>query len=409
MSFQGAFINKLNGGLGRVSSSDRTIALVAGTVKGGVAFNTAYKLLDISTAEGLGITAETDNNNNELTHYHLSEMFRLSPESTFWLIPVDKTTTVADFVANVDLKTAIRSIPGVNVLGVAGLTTSVDTALADAITFQSFVDSFASEHLLIDGIFVEGVGEGVQIDIRGYSDLRTIVAPNITYVIAQDPAVAAMSTAYARRSAIGTVLGSVAVRSVHEDIGSVDIETKPRTRRGQENYTLSDATLGYWMSASLSDGKPFSSLTAAEQSILTAKGWMYVGSFADYGGFYWNGCPTSVSITSDYAYFNFNCIWNKAARLIRTTLIPKVRSKVPVDPTTGYLKSTWVSGCEADVLRSLGAMQASGDIEDKDVYINPAQAPSETTPLSVKATVVVGDIVHEFDVDLGMSHISTTY
>ncbi len=405
MSFQGAKINKLNGGLGRTASSDRVIVLVAGmALVEEMAYNTAYELLDINSAEGLGITASTDDTNGDLIHYHLSEMFRLSPESTFWIIPVDKIKTVAELVADDALKAAIRGIENVNVIGLAGLSTLVASAAVDAVALQGLVESFLQEYLYVDGIFVEGVGGAAALAVADYDDLRAITAPNVSYVVAQDPAVAALNAAYAKRAAIGTVLGSVAVRKVHEDIGSVDIEEKPRSRRGEENYSLASERLGYWLSAALSDGTAFQMLTEAEQKSLTAKGWMYVGSFANYSGFYWNGCPTAVTKDSDYAYFNFNCIWNKAARLIRQTLIPRVRSKVPTEPTTGYLKSTWISGCESAVNARLDTMVSAGNIEDKDVYINPAQAIGEDTPLEIKCQLVVGRIVHEFSIDLGLTN-----
>ncbi len=404
MSFQGATINKLNGGLGRGVESDRVICLIGGmTLVGDLAYNTAYELLDINTVEDIGITASTDDTNAELLYYHLSEMFRIAPETKFFLIPVNKTTTVAALVADEALKAAIRSVKDVNVLGIAGLPTLVADGLTDAVALQGLVDAFASEHLLIDGIFVEGVGAALEMAIPAYPDLRTVTAPNISYTVAQDPAVASLNIAYAKRGAVGTVLGSVAVRKVHEDLGSVDIEEKPRSRRGQENYSLSNEQLGYWLSAALSDGTGFKTLTDAEQKSLTAKGWIYVGSFADYPGFYLNGCPTAVGKVSDYAYFNHNCIWNKAARIIRKTLMPRVRSKVPTDPTTGYLKSTWIAGAETTVSTALEAMEAAGNIEGKDVYINPVQAISETTPLEIKAKVVVGKIVHEFSVNLGLT------
>ncbi len=404
MSFDGANINKLNGGLGRSSASDRVIVLVGGmALPAGMAYNKVYELLDIVTAEDLGITASSDDTNNELIHYHLSEMFRLSPGINFYLIPVDKTQTISALVADSAFRSAIRSIEGVNVIGLAGLNTPIANALVDALALQGLVNDFAEEHLLIDGLFVEGVGAASPIEVTAYPDLRSITAPNILYVIAQDPAITGIKASYALRAAIGTALGSVGVRRIHEDIGSVDIEEKPRSRRGEENYSLSSEQLGRWLSAALSDGKLVKSLTNAAQSSLTAKGWMYVGSFADYPGFYFNGCPTAVSKNSDYSYFNLNCIWNKAARIIRRTLIPKVRSKVPTDPNTGFMKSTWVSGCEADVLRALDAMEAAGNIDGKDIYINPAQAPSETSPMTVKGQLVVGKIVHEFDVDLGLT------
>ncbi|MCT4590510.1 MAG: DUF2586 family protein [Carboxylicivirga sp.] len=404
MSFKGATISKLNSGLGRTSETDRVICLIGGmTLVGAMAYNTKYELLDIGTVEDLGITASTDDTNAELVHYHLSEMFRLAPESKFYLIPVDKTKAVADLVADDDLKAAIRSIKDINVLGLSGISTMVADGLTEAVALQGLVDDFAREHVLIDGIFVEGVGAAIPIEVTAYPDLRTITAPNISYVVGQDPAVAALKTEYGKRAAIGTVLGSIGVRAVHEDLGSVDIEVKPRTRRGEENYSLSSEQLGYWLSAALSDGTAFSTLSEAEQKSLTAKGWMYVGAFAEYPGFYLNGCPTAVDKASDYAYFNFNCIWNKAARIIRKTLIPRVRSKVPTDPATGQLKSTWVSGAEQSVMNALEPMESAGNIDGKDVYINPVQAIDETTPLKVKAQVVVGKVVHEFDVDLGLT------
>jgi hypothetical protein len=406
MSFNGANINKLNGGLGRTSDSDRVIVLIAGMVlPNGIDYYSANELYDITTAEDLGITATTDDTNSELTHYHLVEMFRLAPESTFWLIPVEKTKTAAALAADNSLKAAIRSISGVNVLGFVGFTTTVTNALTDAVSFQSLVTAFADEHLLIDGVFVEGVGAATPIAVSAYPDLRTITAPNVSYMIGQDPAVAALKSAFALRASIGTALGNVAVRKVHEDLGSVDIETKPPKRRGEENYSLSDESTGHWLSAALSDGTSFDSLSSTEQKALTKKGWMYVGAFKEYSGFYLNGCPTAVAASSDYAYFNYNCIWNKAARIIRKTLIPRVRSKVPKETDgTGYIKSTWITSCERAVLTALSAMEAANNIDGKDLYINPAQSPSETTPLKVKGMVQVGDVVHEFDVDLGLTN-----
>ncbi|WP_051536229.1 DUF2586 family protein [Marinilabilia salmonicolor] len=140
---------------------------------------------------------------------------------------------------------------------------------------------------MIDGIFVEGVGDALGIEVTAYSDLRELSAPNVTYVIAQEPAQAALKASYAVRAAVGTALGSVGVRKVHEDIGSVDIEDKPRDRRGEENYSLTDELLGRWLSAALCDGKTFKSLTPAQQSSLTAKGYMYVARLpitADFTG-----------------------------------------------------------------------------------------------------------------------------
>jgi len=410
MGFEGANINKLNGGLSLSSvSSDRVIVLICGmTSTAQVLAKTVYPLLDITSAETLGITAASDALNGELVHYHLSEMFRLCPGFTFNLLPVAKTTTVTALVLDAAIIAAIRGITNVNVIGIAGIASSaLDVINTDVLALQGMVNSFADEHLLIDGVILEGVAKtsGANYFSTGVDlfDLRTLVGSNISVVISQDPAQTALNAAYAKRASVGTVLGMAAVRKVHEDLGSVALEVYPDNYKGQESYSLTDKITSRWLSASLSDGTPFQNLTSVQQDSLSLKGYIYVGSFNDYPGFYLSGCPTAVALTSDYSYFNLNCIWNKAARIIRNTLIPRVRSKVPKDKTTGYIKSTWISDAQRAVLNKLQPMITANNIDDSAVSINPAQSVNETTPMAVQAMVQVGDIVHEFDVDLGLT------
>jgi len=408
--FNGANINKINGGLGRTSSiPDRVIVLVCGmTATAKVVAKTVYELLDITSAETLGITAATDANNGEQVHYHLSEMFRLCPGFTFYLLPVAKTTTVAALVADADILSAIRGIANVNVIGIAGIASAaLDVINVDVLALQGVVNAFATEKRLIDGVILEGIAKasGANYNNLGVDifDLRTLAASNISVVIGQDPTQAALNAAYAKSAAVGTILGMIAVRAVHEDLGSVALEVYPSASKGQESYSLTDTINDRWLSAALSDGTAFESLTSAQQKALSDKGYIYVGKFADYSGYYLSGCPTAVEVTSDYAYFNLNCIWNKAARIIRKTLIPRVRAKVPKEKSTGYIKSTWISDAQRAVIEKLKPMIDAGNIDASDVYINPAQSVNESTPMAVKAQVQVGDIVHEFDVDLGLT------
>jgi hypothetical protein len=410
MGFEGANINKLNGGLSLSSvSSDRVIVLICGmTATAQVLAKTVYPLLDITSAETLGITAASDALNGELVHYHLSEMFRLCPGFTFNLLPVAKTTTVTALVLDAAIIAAIRGITNVNVIGIAGIASALlDVINTDVLALQGMVNSFAAEHLLIDGVILEGVAKtsGANYFSNGVDlfDLRTLVGSNISVVISQDPAQTALNAAYAKRASVGTVLGMAAVRKVHEDLGSVALEVYPDNCKGQESYSLTDQITSRWLSAALSDGTPFQNLTSEQQDSLSLKGYIYIGYFKEYPGFYLSGCPTAVALTSDYSYFNMNCIWNKAARIIRKTLIPRVRSKVPKDKTTGYIKSTWISDAQRAVLNKLKPMITANNIDDSSVYINPAQSVNETTPMAVQAMVQVGDIVHEFDVDLGLT------
>lgn len=411
MSFNGVNVNKLNGGLNRSGgNNDRVICLVAGmTASGSIVHKKAIELLDITSAETLGITAASDANNGEQVYYHLSEMFRICPGFKYWLLPVDPDTTVAELVADNEFVSALRGIKDRNVIGISGIASAtLDVINTDVLALQGLVNSFKEEHILIDGIILEGVAKESDADFYNNGDdlfdIRSLVGENISVVIGQDPAQAVLNAAYTKSAAVGTVLGSIAVRAVHEDLGSVDVETKPRNRKGEESFSLADQITGRWLSSALSDGTPFENLTPAQQKNLSDKGYIYAGSFEDYDGVYLSGSPTATDKSSDYAYFNYNCIWNKAARIIRRTLIPKVRSKVPTDPTTGQIRSTWISDAEGLVYKRLETMISVGNIEEAGVYINPEQTVSEDVPMIVKAQVVVGRIVHEFDVDLGLTN-----
>lgn len=408
-TFTGANINKLNGGLGRAIAQERVIVLICGaTATAQLVEKTVYPIYDITTAESMGITAASDANNAELVYYHLSEMTRLCPGHTFYLIPVAKTTTIAALTADAVIKAAIRGIAGVNVVGIAGIASAtVDLINTDVLALQAWVDAFAAEKLLIDGVFLEGIAKAASADafnlLADLYDLRTLAAPNISVVAGHDPLQAALNAGYAKHAAVGTVLGSVAVRKVHEDLGSVDIEVKPSARKGEESFSIADTTLSRWLTAALSDGTPFRSLTGAQATALAEKGYIFVGKFENYDGWYLSGCPTAVVDSSDYAFFNFNCIWNKAARIIRNTLIPLVRSKVSKE-LDGTIKSTWIASAEEKVKNAVTAQLINtGNAEAFDVYINPAQNVNATTPMAVRAQVQVGDVVHEFDVDLGLT------
>jgi len=408
-TFNGANINKLNGGLGRGSnSSDRVIALIIGmTPTAQVVAKSVHEIYDITTAESLGITAATDNNNGELVHYHLDEMTRLKPGFTYLLIPVVKTTTIAQLVADDAIKAIIRD-KGVNVIGIAGIASAtLDAIDADALALQALVTAFATEKRLIDGVILEGVaktaGANTFSSLVDVFDLVTLTAPNVSVCVLQDPTQAALNAAFAKHAAVGTVLGSVAVRKIHEDLGSVDVEDKPDAQKGKETFSISDATLGRWASVALSDGTLLKSVSQATQTALTGKGYIFAGSFENYAGVYLSGCPTAVGDESDYSAFNLNCIWNKAARIIRTTLIPLVRSTVPKE-LDGSIQSTWITSAEDKVGKALKkGLIDTGNATAYDIYINPDQITNKTTPLSVKAQVQVGDIVHEFNVDLGLT------
>ena len=223
-NFTGVIINKANGGLVRdTDTSDRVILLVVGGSEiGKLEYYKPEALNDITDLEALGWDDTIDLENKELVHYHTSEVFRLSPERSLYLMLVPKSEKVSSLLTKENFVNAVRTINGVNTIGICSLTAdeTITVAVQEA---QKMVNKFREDHLYIDAVILEGVGKYINA-VADAVDLRTLDAENVSVVIAQDPAWAAKDEAYRTHAAVGSALGMLSVRYVHENMGSVDIE-----------------------------------------------------------------------------------------------------------------------------------------------------------------------------------------
>jgi hypothetical protein len=407
MSFDGVLANKLNGGLGRRSANEDNIMILA--VGMALTGTTAVlyqpeKLLQVSDAEALGINAAYDANETALCYNGIREFFEYCPDGILYLIPVAVDLTPTELVELDLFKDAVRSVSDAKSIGVINTNITVPDMDDHVEAVQAFVDDFASEYRYIDAVILEGKGEALTLTpIANYPDLRAKKAPNVSVSIAQDPAVADLDAAYAKRASVGSVLGMLAVRQVNENLGSVDILNKPTGKKGNQDYPLTVLGTSNFASSRLSDGREYSALSKADKKALTSSGYIYAGSFEGYGGVFFNGSPTCVDIADDFAYIENNRVWNKAIRIIRTTLIPKVRGIVKKDETTGFIRSTTISDWQSRLNKAMEVMIIDNEISGFDFYIDPQQVLAEDSPLLIKGQIVVDGIVFEFEVDLGLT------
>jgi len=414
MSFTGVNINKINGGLGGAENPDRVAVMVlgCGAIADTLEVNKTYRLLQLSDAEALGITPERDDTENRLDYYHLNEVFRLSPDSVIHLIAAPASSKVSDLKNSEAFISALRSIDGINLIAVAGMIDETTiagenpvSALQQSVTgSQLLVDVLAKDHIYIDAVLVEGKGSYLTPTINTMQDLRKMASPNVSVIIGQDRGVATKKAAYKQHASVGSALGMLLARAVHENLGSVDIEVKPSARAGEISYPLTDVRRQRFISAGLSNGKNSNELSVAEKGQLDTLGYIFVGSFVGFAGFYFSNSHTCETQDSDYAFIERNCIWNKAARIIRQTLIPRVRSKVEADPATGYIRGTTIDDWNARVRRATEVMLIAGNCAEISTYINPNQAAVSTSPFKIAVSIVADGIVHEFDIDLGFTN-----
>ena len=400
----GVAVHRLEGGLGiKNPAADGTVALIASlpSLNGLKVKNyEANKLLQLSDAETLGINAAYDANQKTLVHHHLSEIFRLAPEAVVYLIPTEKSKKLSAVLPQVlPALRANQDIKGLGCIGFADTGAELKT-LAEKVQ-TDVVEKLGDENRLIDFVLLEGKAAATPVSVTNLPDLRSLTAPQVSVIFGHDPAIAKLDAAYKLYAAIGSALGMLAVRKVNENIGSVRIQNPPADSRIRSDYPLTDTAKGRWLSASLSDGTPMQNLSKTDLKTLTDKGYIYAAAYEGYGGIFFSHSPTCTTKTSDYGYIENNRTWNKAARLVRQTLLPEVKGVVQKDPQTGFIKSTTISYWQGLLNRALEQMVIGEEISGFRAFIDHRQSIRPEHSLKVKIHIVKDEIAFEFEVDLG--------
>jgi len=387
---EGVNVEKLQGGLGRLANgTDNHVAIIVGGMPAGAvatAIANAGKgvvLTSVYEAEQLGINASFDANNSLTIYNDIVEFFRLAPEATLY---------VYNSIVDADIKTFINQNKEIKGYAFGFTYSKVTPNLVTTITAQQLiVNALAAENRFIDFVIL-GANE---LDVFT-QDLHELEAPNVSVCIACET--------NSKKVALGSILGMKGVRKVNENIGSVDIQRKPRAKRGTVDYPLTDALLGRWLNAYTTAGVTVDSLAKETLTSIIAKGFIVAAGYEGYAGFFFENSYTCTDLTSDFAFIENNSTWNKAARIIRSVLLPRVKGVVKKDPNTGFIATTTAASWQASVEKGLTVMVADDEISAFTVAIDPKQVVNSTSPVVVQVSVVADGIVHEFNVKLGLTN-----
>jgi len=404
----GVNVNKLEGGLGRQNdSTDNHFAIIGSippallSLLPSVEENKAIELNELGDLEAKGFNEAFDANNKLLVHYHVSEYFRLAPDARLYFIPTI-TQTITEVIPQII--PTIRDNSTIKGIGFIGFTDKLSGLNIDALQ-ASLVDAFTKENRDIDCVLLEALPDGEAFSINDLPDLREKKGANISVIIGQDPAIAALDTEYKHHACIGSALGMLAVRSISENLGSVNIEIKPRDKRSWSDYPLTDTSSDRWLDAALSDGTPIGEISKTNLKTLTTnKGYILAAGYEGYAGIFFTGSTTAIEKASDYSTIENNRVWNAGKRAIRAALIPYVKGKVKKDPQTGFIAATTVAQWQGACNKALDEMNTAGHISGYDVNINREQVVNSDSPVKVRVLLVANGIVHEFDVDLGLTN-----
>lgn len=420
MAFEGVKFIKVGGGLGRRNPSlDKEFALVMGgvTTDQYQELGTIVQLIEPAGADELGFTAGYDSTNKVLVNYNITEHFRDNPDSTLYVMIVPQGTSQTqmwdkenDYVHAMLMHEKTRG--KVRVVGTVlnpaaeydpnttgGIDADVLTAIPKA---QELIDELSSQNIYVDAAIIEG--RNLVSDLTEMPDFRALTARNASVVVAADPLIVGMDEEYKGSAAVGAVLMGLGVRNVGENLGSVDIITKPRNKRGNEAFPLNDPASGRWESAALSNGMLWSELSAAQKALLESRGAIYVGKYEGYPGFYFSDSPTCIEAADDYAQIENNRVWNKAVRYLIEALTPRLKGKFKKDPDTGFPLASTIASWETAAITKLEQMERDDEISGIDLYINPEQQISKSNPLVVKLGIIVDGILYGMDVEVGLQN-----
>ena len=421
--FKGLLPNKLRGNLGRRSpSTDSVFGLVAGGVAvvasagvTGIALGQVVELIQLADAVALGINAAYDANNSVLVYHHIKRYFHYHPDGTLFLMLVAKGTTATAIcdTANPYLKKLLTdesAAASIRCVGVVlnplvapaaedftnGLLTDISTAVPKA---QALAVELASRANYVDNIMLEGILASTAT-IGSLPSLRALGSELVSVCAAADPAVLTANggKAYAE---IGSALGMLSIRKVCECIGSVDIVRKPDSQKGTNTYPLTNVANGYFLSAVLSNGKTFAALTETERGALGDKGYIYTGRFNGLDGVYFSDSHTCIAVSDDYAYIEDNRIWNKAARLLRTAMLPLFRGQVAVDAATGFLRGSQIAYYQNLAKKAVSGMATADEISGEPrIIIDPSQDVVGTGTVKMALNYVRNGVLRKLEADV---------
>ena len=333
-------------GMNALTGSDGVSGIIIGSPAAPqLALNIVEELYNIDDVEAKGITAQFDLDNNVNVYRHLSEFYRMAGRGQkLFLILVDATATMVDILEDVDVKSAkkllIEAKGGIKQIGVAaniaGAITSLNSIPDDvfaAIPKAQGLANWAFENNFPCQVLLEGYS--FSGDAASSQDLRAIenlLAPKVSVVIGQDWDYADTLPAgnQQKLADVGTALGTLSACTIAQNIGD------------NEAFNLTDAIAEAWLEPGLSSHQKNDEVFAGLQT-LENKGYIFGVTYTGIAGVRWNNDHTCTEIVIDaQGKINEHTIaygrtHDKAIRLLYAALIPKVKTKQPVDPKTGKL------------------------------------------------------------------------
>ena len=370
-------ITKLSGGLGRRNPEQDMVSglLFDGVATTKLALNKIERLASLEDAEALGITADYDVSGQSV-FYQIQQFFRMNPSGDLYIMAT--TATSYEEIAGKAMDMQEKANGNIRQMAViySGATTFAQTQAA-VLKAQTEADLAYKDYMPFE-IILEGKGFTVDAPSLEGSD-----AENVSVVIAMD---VEKARTYKNTAAVGLALGAISKAKVSENIAWI------------EKFNLTGEGFA---KAGFVGGEEIKTLGTLGD--LNEKRFIFARTHTGLPGVYFNDSATCTTGTSDFAYVENNRTINKATRLLRTALLPKLASPVLVD-IDGKLPQSVSKSFEGLCRSALEGMVANQEVSAFDVYVDPKQNILATSELKVKAEITPIGTARKIMVDLGFKN-----
>lgn len=439
-------INKLSGGLGRRNPEQDMISGLLfdensefpDELKLKLESDTVKRLASLEDAEAIGITSAYDID-GQSAYYQIQQFFRMNPSGDLYIMK-----TSADSYENVVAKALDMQEKANGSIRQIAIIYSGPTEFAEtqhAVLKSQELAKLAYTNFMPFEVILEGKG----FDTSKAKDLAQLNAENVSVVIAMDAEKAFEQKLFVKGGSPSplnekpyTLATSEKLVKINHSDSNINIynvsngdDIKNENgiilqfifKNSYKNTAAVGLTLGVISRAKVSEniawiekfnltgegfakaafvgGKEIKDLGTLRE--LNEKRYVFVKTHTGLPGLYFNDSHTCCSGTSDFAYVENNRTINKATRLLRTALLPKLASPVLVD-IDGKLPQSISKNFEGLCRSALEGMVANQEISDFNVFIDPKQNILATSELKVKAEITPIGTARKIMVDLGFKN-----
>lgn len=329
----------------------------------------------------------------DVLYYHAREAFRMQgilngkPQGQIWIgCYVVSGTTYANFTEVETMQSFANG--AIKQMSVYATTTAFATSHVTALQARATALQGLNTPL---SIIYQGDFSATS-DLTAVSNLRTLASKNVSVCIGQDGGNVGRTLYMALGKSIGmvgTCLGAVALSKVSD---SIQWRGKYNTQDTLEYVTLAFAN-GALQSAS---GSGLNALLTQ----LDLYGYIFLMNETGLNGSFFNAGNTANTSSSDYAFIEDNRTIDKAARLVRTSILPALGSPLSFN-ADGTLAADTIDYFEGLGDNAMSAMQSNGEISAFKTTVNPTQNVQQTGTLTVGIQIVQKGVARNIVVNIG--------